>query len=769
MIDTKNVLSGCSAVVFMAALMLQAACSSCSGDNGEGDADAMEDVLADDAGGDADGEDVPDDGIDVDEQEDVPDIDADDGVDAVIPENEVRIYRDIYGVPHIYGGSNRAMFFGHGYAQAEDHLEVMLTNYRTVMGTMAEAFGPVHDGLDNVESDSAMRLLAVARIVEEKYDDMAAEAREAAEAFAHGVNHYMDLHPDKTPSWAAPVTPYKVAAWIKMVQLSRPYGRLKDDIRRGLAEGPEAPESAEGPSESNEWVVGPGKTADGHVMVQIDPHLGWTGMNSWYEVHLESDDYSVAGATLWGTPPVMQGHNDRVAWAMTANSPDTADAYFITVNPDDPHRYWFDGEWRDMEVINETIDVAEGDPVDIELRYTRHGPIVYFDDDVTYAGRMSTWQEVGMLNQILAMNRARDIHEFEDGLRMRQAVRWNFAAGDVNGDILYVWNARVFHRLGDFDYRMPVDGSISDTEWGELVSYDELPREANPESEFFQNCNVSPWHINPLTAITEGDYPDYVTGGSGLGARGVRSTNLIDAATDLTVEDMMAISLDNFSLVAEVLIPMLQYAYENEGDGFLDPDGWLPRAMAVIDAWDFEADVDSVEIALARMWIADVTAAMGGVSLIDPPPPEDLTAGEMRAALSILIETAERMNDLYDSLTVRWGDIHVLERGDVTLPLSGAGQILSPLHMAHGPVGGDGIMRCNGGSSYMMLIQLSDPVRAWSQFPLSESDDPESPHYADISELYSRQEYKPAWFTLEEILDNLDPVDPNPLVLTLPD
>jgi acyl-homoserine lactone acylase PvdQ len=119
-----------------------------------------------------------------------------------ISPNEVYIYRDFYGVPHIYGGSNRAMFFGEGYAHAEDHLEQMLENYRTVQGTMAEIFGS-----DYLSSDREMRLLRVAHIADEKYNELSAEAREAVETFSQGINYYMENNPEDVPEWATPVTP----------------------------------------------------------------------------------------------------------------------------------------------------------------------------------------------------------------------------------------------------------------------------------------------------------------------------------------------------------------------------------------------------------------------------------------------------------------------------------------------------------------------------------------------------------------------------------
>jgi penicillin amidase len=201
---------------------------------------------------------------------------------------------------------------------------------------------------------------------------------------------------------------------MKAIVLSRPLGRLKQDIVRGF--GNYATFSAESSVyESNEWVVAPEKTADGYAMLQTDPHLSWFGMNSWYEV----------------------------AWTMTANSPDTADAYIETIKTN-PYQYRYNGQWLDIEVINEIIEVAGEDPVEVEFFYTHHGPIVYQEGSITLSGKMSTWEQVGVVDQILAYNRAQNLDDFKDALSMLQCVRWNHVYGDADGNIFYIWNARVF-------------------------------------------------------------------------------------------------------------------------------------------------------------------------------------------------------------------------------------------------------------------------------------------------------------------------------------
>jgi len=680
-------------------------------------------------------------------------------ISTVNTDEQVYIYRDFYGVPHIYAESNKAMFFGQGYAEAEDHLEQMLINYRMVEGRLAEIYGRSY-----LESDKLMRLLRVREIADEKYNELSNYAREAVEGFAEGVNYYMETHPNEVPNWATPVTPQSVVAWGKMIQLSRPLSRLFDDIKRGnitLNLPIEIPDEKKGYG-SNEWVVAGDKTVDGYVILQSDPHLPWFGMNSWYEVHLMSTNYNVAGSTLWGVPGVMIGHNDRIAWALTANNPDTADAYIEKLNPSNHYKYLYDGEWRDIEVKKEVIEIKDENPVEVEFFYTHHGPIFYVKGDTAISGKMSTWKDLGLIDQFLAYDRARNLEDFIDALSLRKSVRWNHVYGDIYGNIFYIWNAKVYHRKGNYDYTRPVDGSTSATEWGDLVPLEDLPQELNSESRFFQNCNTAPWYICPLTTIKREDYPSYICPTDSFTSRGIRATELLDPDWNLTIEKMMNISFDTYSLYAEVLIPLLEYSYRHEYNNISDPNGLIPKAINVIKKWDYRAEADSEEVALARLWIEKVKPL--GINLLNPPQPKNLSVEEMRKALSLLINVSQTMLDTYGSLFIPWGNIHIHSRGN--LPLSGAGHILAPLYQSHGPISEDGIMYCDSGSSYLMLTQLSTPIKAWSVFPLSESNHPGDPHYLDISKLYSGKEYKPAWFTMEDILSHLDPIDPNPVILT---
>ncbi len=676
--------------------------------------------------------------------------------------DEVRIYRDFYGVPHIFGGSDQALFFGAGYAHASDHLEAMLLLYRMVAGRLAEIDGP-----SAFAGDYFYRLLRVRDFVETNFDQLSAEAQEAATAFADGVNYYMAQNPADAPSWAEPIAPADVAALAKYQVLARAVEQLSADmVAGGLA--PPAGAPVTGAHGSNFWVLAPSQTAGGAAMLQGDPHVPWDGPNAWYEIHLVSRDYNVSGAAFFGVPGVWLGHNGSVAWTITNNSPDVADAYLLTMNPANLNQYQYDGAYRDLEVVDDTIAVQGQSPEPVHYYYAVQGPLVHFAADAVVAGCMATWDDVGALDQVLAMNRASDLASFTAAVQMRHFVRWNVGYGDVNGNIYYVWNGTVYRRPPGYDFTRPVPGNTSATAWGDLVPFDELPQETNPAAGFFQNCNTAAWFVCPGTTIHQGDYPNYVVGDFGINGRGARALAQLAAHGGWTVDQLQALSTDQFSMFADAWLPALVYCWERQRADVPDPQNLLPGAIAALQAWDRTASLDAQAVLLMQAWIAGANALWGSIDPRQTVDASGWSAAKQQNAVKILLAAATAAQQDYGAVTARWGDIHYFQYAGATFPLPGSGPELDTLLQDAGTLDAQGRIDCDTGSSFMMLVELANPPQAWTTRPISESLDPASPHYSDGTRLYVQQEYKPAWFTQADILANPDPHAPQPLDLHTP-
>jgi acyl-homoserine-lactone acylase len=404
----------------------------------------------------------------------------------------------------------------------------------------------------------------------------------------------------------------------------------------------------------------------------------------------------------------------------------------------------------------------------VQYFYSHHGPVFAWGYGIALAAKLATWEEVRALDQMLAMTQTTDLAAFQTALQMRQFARWNAGYGDRDGVIYYVWNGRVYERPDGYDFTRPVPGNTSDTEWGPLVAFSELPQETNPVDDFLQNCNNAPWFVSPNTSIEEGDYPDYVIGPQTINGRGVRALDRLSEQAVWTVEELQALSFDNFSEYAAAWLPVLDYCYDEQQGAVPDPQGYLAQAMTLLRAWDYRASVDATAVHLAQEWIFTAAGVWGVIDPRDPPDPQNWTAEQQQAAVQLLLAVATAAVEDYGAVGVPWGDIHYLVRGGHTYPLPGSGPVLDSLFQADGRYNEAREIVCETGSSFQMLVELSEPVRAWTVRPISQSNDPASLHYDDITALFAQQQYKPAWFTDADVLANPDPEAPEPLTLWVP-
>ena len=516
---------------------------------------------------------------------------------------------------------------------------------------------------------------------------------------------------------------------------------------------------------SNEWVVDETKTANGCVMVQIDPHVPWTPDLRMYEVHLKGGDFNAIGATTFGSPFVIIGHNDIFACAITANAPDLADVYIETLN-DTNTRYLFDGQWYDLTVEPTTIKILNSSPVTITRIYTHFGERVVvkvnWKDHIAYSARLVSMPVVRAFEQSFKLNTARDLVEFKQALAMCLIPSRNIAYGDIYGNIYYCYNARQPLKSPFYDWTRPVDGSTSDTEWGELMEFEDLPQIENPPSDYLINCNVPPWLVTEDSGIDPDDYPPYLfhkapdgSGGITNTFRQIRAKDLIADDSSLTFEELRNTAFDSYLITAERAKLLIEVSVNDSIARFLVDDslGLIDPAYQVLDAWDNFADKDGTGTALFSVCYELEPAWLPVDTIIDP---NELTLQHRVAILKVLVEGATSLYDLHGRLDVTWADVHKISRGVDAFSVGGSNRWEQSLRSASTDHLLDGIGYCEEGSAYMMLVSLSQPVQAVSAKPHGQSEDPSSPHFSDLTELYSQDQFKPAWFLLDDILNNLE-------------
>ena len=206
--------------------------------------------------------------------------------------NEATLYRDRFGIPHIYAPTLETAAFAVGYAQAEDRLEELLKNYRRANGTMAEVFGP-----GQLRNDIVQRLFRHEEISREKYGLLSPKTRAVIEAYQAGIKFFMREHPAQVPGWAQEIHPWDVVALGRYIIWGWPLGEAGGDLLRAGIRPDEMPYRG-----SNEILIGPGRTAMKAPIAVIDPHLSWYDEFRFYQVRIYAGDFNVSGVSILGTP-----------------------------------------------------------------------------------------------------------------------------------------------------------------------------------------------------------------------------------------------------------------------------------------------------------------------------------------------------------------------------------------------------------------------------------------------------------------------------------
>ncbi len=697
--------------------------------------------------------------------------------DGLVPADgtyDVRILRDVWGVPHIFGRSDADVAYGLAWAHSEDDFPTIQGALLAARGELASAFGR-----DAAPNDYMVHLLRIHDVVAAGYPNLPADVRAVCEAYADGVNHYAALHPEEAlarlyPAHGADV----VAGFVHKLPLffgidgvlkelfeaqgeGRPHPSEDSPAveSRGREVAPSPRVGAEGgPGEgrgegrtgarvlgSNAMAVAPSRTEDGGTLLAINSHQPWEGPVAWYEAHLRSEEgWDIVGGVFPGAPIILHGHNRHLGWAHTVNRPDLIDVYVLDIDPEDPDRYRFDGEWRTLEKREAPILVKLWKRLrwtfEREVLWSAHGPAVRRPHG-TYGIRFANFGNVRQVEQWYRMNKARDFDEWSSAMAIGALPMFNTVYADREGNIEYVYNARLPLRAEGHDWTGYLPGDTSETLWTEYLSYDQLPRVTNPPSGFVQNANSVPFH----STVGEGnpsreDYPPSFGIEDEMTNRGWRLIEQIGGDESITADEFDAYKFDTSyssqsamaGLVAKVL-------------AMPAPDDELTReALAVLARWDLDTDVDNLHAALPIL-------AFGRYFVGRFEPPEDDSE-----LLTVLREAAEVLHQHHGGLEVPWGEVNRLRRGDVELAVAGGPEIL---HAVYGQLDDDGRLRGWAGDSYILMVAWdadgavrSRSIHQYGSATLDES----SPHYADQAPLFVRRELKPVWLEETEIRANLE-------------
>ncbi len=674
---------------------------------------------------------------------------------------KIVVYRDVWGVPHIYAPTVEGGMYAMGWTQAEDRPVQLLRNLARGMGEISKADGP-----SGIQSDVVAKTFRLYESSQQNLDRLDADLRVQTRAFVDGINDWYAAHPEDVPEWWGDrqVDDAMIVAFGRLFLHGWSIDDGFGDLRRGGIEpGVEKTERA-----SNQWAVSPERSANGAAILYIDPHLSWFGPSRFWEFRIHAGALHGSGFTLAGQSFIGLGHNENLAWAMTTGGPDTADIYELTLNPDNPAQYRYDDGFRDFGVRQIAIAVkGMPEPIKQTIYESHHGPIVALRGGKAYAHKMAYWDQVEGNEAWMHLGYAKDYTGAVDAMATLQVFPQNVMVADTSGNIYYQRTGRVPVRPEGYDWTKPVDGSVSATEWQGIHPSSDHVQMLNPPQGFMQNCNISPDVMLSNSPIKAADYRPYLFTDRGYGSqqggwqnqRGARAIQLLSADDSVTVDEALGYAVDIHPYGVERWIETLKIADEQLGDDFGDDEGYQTGIKDLL-AWDGDLAHDSTAALKYVYWreqlvkdhgkeavdqadeiITDLAASYGRAK-----QELNLSEGQLAAALQSFSGAMAKLKQDWGSYDAAYGDKFRVGRDDQSWPVGGGGGdgTRTLRTVGYDREREDHTRWGRSGQTSTQIVVMTKPVQSWTFVPIGQSDRPDSPHYADQAEkLFSKRQLKP--------------------------
>jgi len=668
----------------------------------------------------------------------------------------VTIYRDTYGVPHVFGRTDASTVFGFAYAQAEDNFWRVEENFIWALGRASEVYGE-----ESLNEDRLNHALQIPKLAQEEYGRLDSHMRTLCDSFAAGFNYYLSRHPETKPRLLNHIEPWYALAFIRYNYYQNGFARdrsLRGELQTAGHDSDLKPHLG-----SNGWVIGPSKSATGHAMLFINPHLPFFGSGQVYEGHVHSDQgWNFTGYTRFGFPFPYVGHNENGGWVSTDNAADLEDVYFETF--DDPQRplaYKYGKTYRLASERTEEIRVKTPSGIvtrSFTMRNTHHGPILGERDGKFLTLRMAKFEADGWLREWYDMTNAKSLAALKRAIAPLNMLFGNVMYADRQGNTWYLYNGAVPRRDPRFDWTKPVDGSDPATEWQGYHSMADLPQLTNPKTGWMQNCNTTPFLLTSEGNPDPKRYPKYMVQ-EGDNPRGAISRQILSATPTFTFDEWRRVAFDTRIMSAATLLPQLLESLAlhlknstNTGPGVAR----LVEANDELARWDRRSSTTSIGMTIFSLWHDRVSQNRR---------PDSATAQDQVTALNDVLEDLERE---FGTWRVPWGEINRLQRIDESK--NEKFQDERPSFSVPGANGNDGAVftifarpeqgqkrrYSVAGSSYVSVVEFGPKVRALSVHTFVASGHPENRHFIDQAALYSRGEFKPAWLTLEDVRANTE-------------
>lgn len=732
---------------------------------------------------------------------------------------KAEVYFDERLVPHVFAENDEDLYFIQGYLHAKFRLFQMDLQTKAAAGRASEIAGKKAINFDKEQRRLGMVYAAENALKEIEKDPV---SKKMFDAYTNGINAYiaslkeaempveyklLDFKPEK---WTNLRTALLLKMMAKMLssgtendlantnakaaftpdELKMLYPQVQDSLLPIVPKGtpfdkpgivPVKPATADSlyladkktiaeteiskpdiNNGSNNWVVAGSKTQSGVPILCNDPHLELSLPSIWYEMQLKTPTSNTYGVSLPGSPFIIIGFNDSIAWGVTNAQRDVKDYYEIKFKDHTKREYWFDGKWQQSRLQIEEIKVKGGTTVYDTVAYTVFGPVMFdasHPEDAMISGKNLAvrWVAHDPSNEGITfykLNRAKNYDDYTEAIKSFECPGQNFVFASKSGDIA-IWQQGKFPARWNKQGLYVMPGEDSNYMWQGFIPQTENPHAKNPARGYLQSANQRP---------VDSAYPYFIPG-SYITPRGITIDNKLASMSGITTADMMALQNNYFNTLAEDARPvMLSFIRENE------LSAGEKKYLDIFKSWDLMASPDSKGQTIYQNWWDSLEMEIYKDEVVKiklpTPAPDEQTLMEMLkkdTAISFIdnINTLQK-ETLYDVMTAAFkkaaafltlketeGKLDWAKFKDPTvyhllkdalpafarkgLNIGGNGNIVNAVTHSHGP-------------SWRMIVQMTTPTEAYGVYPGGQSGNPGSKFYDDYIDNWVAGKYNKLWF-----------------------
>ena len=651
------------------------------------------------------------------------------------PKN-IDIVRDEYGIPHIYAQTDAEVAYGLAWANAEDDFTTIQEAYLAGNAMLSN-----YIGLKGAAADFITQFIGSKNLIEEKIGTISEDYMAVVEGYSQGLNAYASNNPDKVLyKKLFPITPKKMLMYSQLQLFISNEGAywagriLNNDTQDDFLD--------QNLTGSNVIAMNSSKTSSGETFLAINTHQPLEGPTSWYEVHLNSEEgTNIIGTMYPGTPNILIGVNEYLGWSHTVNYPDKTDVFKLRMK--NKRKYIVDEEEYELEKLKAKITIKVlGIPIKINRKYFKsiYGPTLK-NKSGYYSIRTPSLFNIRALEQWWRMGKSKNFSEFYNNLKMKELPGFNIGYADKYDTIFYMSNGIIPKRAEGYNWKGIVPGDTKKTLWTEYHNIEDLPQVIQPESGFIYNANHSPFKSTSADENpNEKNYNENMGYETYDNNRSTRLIELIESYDKVSYDDFKDIKYDNsfpskfnYNFMDISIIETLKLQAEND----------LFELLDIIQKWDRKTDIDSqgagiygvLYYQLVRNYRSEIQKNNKTVS--------------KEILLSALADTKAYIINNFGSIKITLGDFQKLVRGDKELPIWGLPDVITA--MSSRPYK-DGKHKVTQGESYIGLVRFNEngPILE-SIISFGNSDNPDSDHYTDQMEKYSKFQTKKMTFDKKTI------------------